>query len=493
MSVERAPRDIGWFCWRPHAVTLPLNGLSFYNYRLRSAPVLFVRMLIEPGAGWRDIVLLKKPIAVLLASAASGGTIAAVRHLGANGFDVRVLSSQRFAAASWSRRTARTYSAPPESERRPFLSRLLAIGAADPGQVLLPTSDETAWLYTMYAAELGQYFRVAQPSIETLRRILDKKLFADAATSAGLTVLPSWDPRNIDDLAALAPTLPYPVLIKPRTHVHRLRNDKGVAVASAGELMDQYQRFLDREHDRAGDNPLLPDANLPILQQFVRVGGEGVYSVTGFIDRTGELFVTRHATKVFQRSRPVGVGVCFESLPADPGLSNAVRRLCRELGYFGIFEVEFLWFDGRWAAIDFNPRLFNQVGMDIRRGMSLPLFAFLDAAGETEALREAVAKAQAQDEGDKTVFCDRFTLRAILFAQAMTARISQKDRAYWRAWLKLHAAHAVDFAADDNDPMPGIIHALSEIHLGLKAFPRFMRSTPRVSPSTARILTQGRS
>ena len=52
---------------------------------------------------------------------------------------------------------------------------------------------------------------------------------------------------------------------------------------------------------------------------------------------------------------------------------TAVRRLCRELGYFGIFEVEFLWFDGRWAAIDFNPRLFNQIGMDIRRGMPLPL------------------------------------------------------------------------------------------------------------------------
>jgi D-aspartate ligase len=435
----------------------------------------------------------KEPIAVLLASAASGGTIAAVRHLAANGFDVRIISSQRLAAASWSRCAARAYPAPSESENRSFLARLLAIGAADPGQVLLPTSDETAWLYTMNAAELGQYFRFVQVPIECLQRILDKKLFAEAATSAGLSVVPSWDPRNIDDLAALAPSLPYPVLIKPRTHVHRLRNDKGVVVASASELMDQYQRFIDREQDPAGDNPLLPDAKLPILQQFVRVGGEGVLSVTGFIDRTGELFVTRRATNVFQRSRPVGVGVCFESLPADPELSNAVRRLCRELGYFGIFEVEFLRFDGRWAAIDFNPRLFNQIGMDIRRGMPLPLLACLDAAGETEALRKAVAKAQIEDAGEETVFCDRFTLRAILFAQTMTGRISQKDRAYWRAWLELHATHAVDFAADDSDPIPGIVHALSEIYLGLKAFPRFMRSTPRASPMATHVLTKGRS
>ena len=432
---------------------------------------------------------MDKSLSVLLASASSGGTIAAARHLSANGYDVRVVSSHRLGAAAWSHHTARAYSAPPESESQRFLERLLAIGASDPGQILLPTSDGTAWLYTLNAAELGLYFRIVQPSIGVLLNILDKKLFADAAIRAGLAVLPSWDPRNVDDVAELAPTLPYPILIKPRTHVHRLRNDKGVVVYSALELINQYQRFVDRERTRAADDPLLRDANLPILQQFVRVGSEGVHSVTGFIDRTGELFVTRDATKVFQRSQPVGVGVCFEARSSIPTLSDAVRRLCRELGYFGIFEVEFLWFDGGWAAIDFNPRLFNQIGMDIRRGMPLPLLACLEAAGETASLREAVAKAQTESD-EQTAFCDRFTLRAILLAQTMTARISYKDRAYWRAWMKRHAAHAVDFAADDSDPMPGIIHALSEIYLGIKSFPRFLRSTPRLSPKMRDVLTK---
>lgn len=437
----------------------------------------------------RVTLSLSKRLSVLLASASFGGTIAAARHLGANGFDVSVVSSHRLGAAAWSRYTARVYSAPPENESQRFLERLLAIGATDPGQVLLPTSDETAWLYTLNAAELGRYFRVVQPSIAVLLNILDKKLFADGANRAGLAVLPSWDPRNINDVTALAPTLPYPILIKPRTHVHRLRNDKGVVAYSALELIDQYQRFVDREQARGADNPLLRDANLPVLQQFVRVGSEGVHSVTGFIDRTGELFVTRCATKVFQRSQPLGVGVCFESVPPTPALSNAVHRLCRELGYFGIFEVEFLWFNGRWAAIDFNPRLFNQIGMDIRRGVPLPLLACLHAAGETESLREAVAKAQTEDDG-QTVFCDSFTLRAILLAQTMTARISHEDRAYWRAWTKQHAAHAVDFAADDSDPIPEVIHTLSEIYLGLRSFPRFLRSTPRASPKTPNMLTK---
>jgi len=432
---------------------------------------------------------LSKSPTVLLASAASGGTIAAARYLGANGFKVSVVSSQRLGAAAWSRYAARTYSAPPENENQRFLERLLAIGESNPGQILLPTSDETAWLYTLHATELERYFRIAQPSLPVLLNILEKKLFSDAAIRAGLAVLPSWDPRNFDEVAELAPALPYPILIKPRTHVHRLRNDKGTVVRSADELKDKYQRFVDREQARAGDNPLLRDASLPILQRFVRVGSEGVHSVTGFIDRAGEMFITRGATKVFQRSQPVGVGVCFESRPHSPVMSDSVRRLCRELGYFGIFEVEFIWFDGRWVAIDFNPRLFNQVGMDIRRGMPLPLFACLEAAGETEALREAVASADAEHD-EQSAFCDRFTLRAILLAQTMTARISPGDRVYWRNWIRRHADHTVDFVADEGDRIPEFIHVLSEIYLGLKSFPRFLRATPRASTQTSHLLTK---
>lgn len=426
---------------------------------------------------------------VLLASASSGGTIAAARHLGANGFDVGIVSSQRLGAAAWSHHTARTYRAPPESESQGFLDCLLAIGANDPGQILLPTSDETAWLYALNASELGRYFRLILPSIGVLQNILDKKLFADAAIRAGLSVLPSWHPRSINDVAALAPALPYPVLIKPRTHVHRLRNDKGIVVNSASELISQYRLFIDRERSRGADDPLMPDANLPILQQFVCVGSEGVHSVTGFIDRAGQLFVSRAATKVFQRSQPVGVGVCFESRPPSPALSGAVRRLCRELGYFGIFEVEFLWFDGCWAAIDFNPRLFSQIGMDIQRGMPLPLLACLDVAGDFEALRKTVADAQAEEDV-QTVFFDRFTLRAILLAQSMTARISHKDSMYWSDWIKRHAAHAVDFSADATDPIPGLIHVLSEIYLGIRSFPRFLRSTPRASTQATQMLSK---
>ena len=175
-------------------------------------------------------------LSLVLATAGAGGTIAAVRNLGAKGVDVEVISSERLGAAAWSRYAKRTYSAPPESDSQQFLERLLAIGEANPGRILLPTSDETAWIYAENALLLERHFRLYHPPISSLRRILDKKLFSDAAISVGLSVLPSWDPLSLEELAALAPNLPFPILIKPRTHVHRVRNDKGVVVDSPHEL-----------------------------------------------------------------------------------------------------------------------------------------------------------------------------------------------------------------------------------------------------------------
>src|ERR1700760_1955120 len=147
--------------------------------------------------------------AVMLATAGAGGTIAAVRSLGSIGADVEVISSERLGAAAWSRYVKRTYSAPSESNSERFLERLLAIGKANPGRILLPTSDKTAWIYAENASLLERHFRLYHPSTTSLRRILDKRLFAQAAIKAGLSVLPSWDPPRIDDLAALSPSLPF--------------------------------------------------------------------------------------------------------------------------------------------------------------------------------------------------------------------------------------------------------------------------------------------
>ena len=57
-----------------------------------------------------------KKLSVLLATGSAGGTIAAVRNLGANGVKVSVVASQPLSAAKWSRWTSNFYRVPSETE-----------------------------------------------------------------------------------------------------------------------------------------------------------------------------------------------------------------------------------------------------------------------------------------------------------------------------------------------------------------------------------------
>ena len=121
--------------------------------------------------------------------------------------------------------------------------------------------------------------------------------------------------------------------------------------------------------------------------------------------------------------------------------------------------------------------------------MPLPLLACLEALGDETALRSAVENAQAENDNQKVLY-DRFTLRAILLLLAATSRISQEDLAYWRSWIKRNAAYAIDVAAQKGDPMPGVIHSLSETFLGLRSIGQFLNLSP--APGLSRMLNRER-
>ena len=73
------------------------------------------------------------------------GTLAAARDLGAHGVTVTLASDIWVAPERWSRHVARTISCPSSKDPARFLAWLPHFGAARPGHVLYPTSDEVAW------------------------------------------------------------------------------------------------------------------------------------------------------------------------------------------------------------------------------------------------------------------------------------------------------------------------------------------------------------
>jgi D-aspartate ligase len=404
-----------------------------------------------------------------------GGTLAAVRCLGEQGVPVTVAGDRLLAPARWSRHATRFVRCPPVAQTERFLDWLIAFGRRTPGYVLYPTSDDLAWLFAVHAAELGQLFRMYQPPVETVVNVLDKKRLWLSCQEVGLETVPTWFPNDEAEVQALADTLPFPLLLKARTQVRRMGQNKGVVVASQSDLLSNYRRFAAENRYLPGGEQEFGSARRPILQQFFEKASSAVYSVTGFVDRSGELFAARGAVKLLQRTQPIGLGVCFQAAPLEQDLVAGVARLCRAVGHFGVFEVEVLCEGDRRMVIDFNPRFYGQMGFDLRRGLPLALFAWLGACGEEGELRERIQAATKGPDGPGMIYCHRVVFEMMLFVRQLAGHMSSAEQHRWRQWFAQHRGGAVDASADTDDQLPGLVHTMAELLAGARALPRVLR------------------
>ncbi len=263
---------------------------------------------------------------VLLARPGYGGTIAAIRDLAQDQIPVAVLAESLLECGRWSNYVSATIPTGPQADPKALLASLEKLteeGTGPVAPVLLPSCDTSAWTYAAYADKLSPHFCLYAPPLETMDRILDKGRFETACADAGVPVLKSWMVWNEAAIAQIADTLLFPLIIKPRTHVRRRRNDKGEVVANHDQLVralrriGRSERFFDADCDHANSQEFF-------LQQFVDVHPKGVLSVTGFMDRSGTHFVAGAAQDT--AALRTGGGGCLLRI-------NAARpRACRADG-----------------------------------------------------------------------------------------------------------------------------------------------------------------
>ena len=412
----------------------------------------------------------------LLTMPGYGGTLAAVRCLGRAGIPVTVASDTPGQPAAWSRWTTRRVRCPPPSEPERFMDWLLRFGEREPGHVLYPTSDDLAYLFARRTVEIGKSFLVYQPPAETVLTLLDKKSLLFAARRAGIESATTWFPADDHALERIARNARFPLLIKPRTQLLWPTLHKGTRVDRPEDLVRAYSTYLrTRRH-----SPVLlaerPDVARPMLQEYHSEAEEQIESMAGFIDASGEIFVARAAIKMLQQPRRVGIGVCFEDAPLDPAAAGALAALCRDTGYFGVFEAEFIRSGDRRLLIDFNPRYYNQMGFEIARGLPLPLLAHAAACGDERRLRAAALEAQAAHAGEAQVYCHRSAMAMIVGAQRLSGRMGARDVRRWRDWYARHHGHAVDPAFDSEDMLPGVLATARQLWQAIRHPRAFFRS-----------------
>jgi predicted ATP-grasp superfamily ATP-dependent carboligase len=386
------------------------------------------------------------------------GTLAAVRSLGRRGIRVTTADPSRLAVSAWSRYTSVRVQSPHVQDTDRFLDWLLQYGRTHGKHVLLPTSDDTAWLYALHRERLSEYFYLSSTTFDVIYQLLNKRRLYQAAVHAGLHIPRTWFPETADDLRRAAAEARFPLMIKPVTQVMFKTQSKGILVESPDQLVSRYAEF-GRQPYRSALLALDPSASRPMVQEFFPEAATGIYNISAYV-RDGYLTGARGARKLLQQPRRLGTGVCFEEAPVVPALAEGLGRLVASVGFSGVFEAEFIETDGDPVLIDFNPRFYNQMAFDIARGLPLPLLAYIDALGRPADLESLIEPHKTQPPSTGRVYVDLFSLRLILFAQRLSGALTGAERRKWTDWYAKNRHHCTYAAIDSTDKLPAILAAV---------------------------------
>ncbi|MFT3711537.1 MAG: carbamoyl-phosphate synthase [Archangium sp.] len=402
------------------------------------------------------------------------GSLAAARSLGRSGYEVWMSGDSLRAPAMHSSFVTKKVLSPPVTDPNAWLEWLVSFGQQNPGAVLYPTCDDLAWLQALHAPKLSPYFKLWAPPVEVYEELLDKARLAKACAKVGLETPHTLAPTDEASLEVAVREAQLPVLIKQRTQIFSKTNHKGVMVRERSQLAEKFRAFRDSNRHHRGLAARLQHASQPLLQQYFPEAVNGSLQVSGFIDETGKLFVARAANKLLQRPKTLGISLCLEATPLSRELAEQIRALCLETGYFGVFGIEFLQVGGRPLLIDFNPRYYHFMALDIARGMPLPVMTTLAANGEWDQLEAEVRRAQVDVPG-VDAFTYRFQLKELLLAQAATGTMPVGESLRWWRWYRSHHDSLVDAVDDEGDHLPHVVDVVGGIARRLRHPMTFIR------------------
>jgi predicted ATP-grasp superfamily ATP-dependent carboligase len=394
---------------------------------------------------------------VLLLGADYYGTLAAARAFGRAGVKVTMADENRQARALYSRHVSEKLVHPPLSRPQELVDWLVAWGRKNPHTLLYPSNDHLSWLFAAERERLSAVFATYAPAESAVFTLLDKKRLHEACAKVGIDV-----PKTLG-LSELGNVKTFPQLVKPRTQVYLTSGIKGFIAHDAHELDSEVKRF----QELVAFDPVLTarhaDIAEPMFQEYLTAAETSIFSLSGFVTELGDI-VARGAMKVLQRPRKVGIGLCFEGRALDGREAKLVEKiaaLCKEVGYHGAFESEFIVDGDRRLLIDFNPRFYSQMGFDIARGLSLPLLVLHSARGDRKRVMEELARAREWQPTGTEIYCHKTMLDLVLGVQGLSGQMTRDEVLRWRAW---HASArqrktVTDAVRDPDDRLPAVVDA----------------------------------
>ncbi len=260
--------------------------------------------------------------------------------------------------------------------RRPhhFDQRLIALAKSHSlkGWVLLPNNDELVMLLAKNRESLSEWFIVPIPPWANVRKFYYKDEAYELAQKISIPVPRIYSGRTVEEILAQKPV--FPLVLKPRAkeRYYPKARKKALRVNSEGELRREHQAMA-----------MIIDPGEIVVQEFLPGGGKNLYSYAAFFD--GQKIVAgMAANRRRQHPRDFGHATTYAISVDIPELKNLAERLLREMGFFGIAEVEFMKDEreGVYKFIEINGRIWGWHTLAKAAGVNLPYQLYRHLTGK---------------------------------------------------------------------------------------------------------------
>ncbi|MEI8026072.1 MAG: hypothetical protein WCI18_06970 [Pseudomonadota bacterium] len=387
------------------------------------------------------------------------GSLAAARSLGSLGAPVFFADHRSLTAGGFSKYVVKRVAAPSPLDFKSYGDWLESFGKSHPGLFLYPTSDDMAYIISFRAAALSQTFALYQPSLNAIMNLLDKSRLAVKAKEVGLKMPETFSVNSIQDILDQIQDAPGPFLVKPKSQIGLLTKGKGIFCPTRAEVSAALSLFLERVTFSDQILNYDPSLNLPLLQAYHQSAVDGMLSIAGFVSRDHNHAVFLGSEKIFQRPRRLGVGIGFSARSVPTEISDRLLKLCESVGYFGVFEAEFVQDEatGDFLLVDFNPRYYGQMAFEIARGVDLPRLAYFGATQNQVAFEKEVAKAKlavTRPEATSSKYALGWVLSLMIKCQKLGGKVPRVEYRDWLHWLEDSRIPMYDAVSSKEDKWP---------------------------------------
>lgn len=283
------------------------------------------------------------------------GALAGARALSAGGWTVGVAGRPpEIRVSASSRAVSQWHEVPSVLDEDAFVAAVARAVHEGGYEVIFPVDDGQLLALSRRRAEIGAVLPYAEhPKVV---RALDRLQVTQAARAAGLCT-----PAEIEPDPVRLARRTHPVAIKARSYAlveEDGRPSRVETVLAAGPEAAERVDWLTRSgHEALVQEPV--DGRLMAL--------------IGVMDRDGELLgVTQQEA---ERTWPAAAGVSVRAatVSVDAELARGAQDMLRDLGWFGLVELQFLVPEGAEPQlIDLNGRFYGSMSLAVHAGSNLP-------------------------------------------------------------------------------------------------------------------------